>query len=415
VLRGANPIIAVADTALTCVKESMEYGIELWTQNEIEKAYQVYIGNAAGKYGYESGLEGDFDAIFTTLGGGERMMKINIVKRYCAKYGIEESILSQMYKDRIVANAMTYLKRTFDERKVADAEIAKLQQAEEAFIQELKEQGLLNAYSYQKYFGIDNNRSNFNIGDRLARLHKLKATVLGIMDKEVAAEISDNELVKAIDQWIFWNEKGDRAGFFKYMREMGYIKEPYAVSPSSSYAWVLVDVVDYENAEKWAEDDALYDYALSHSYSRSSYSASAIYEYDGWDPYLTAHNGETLALQAVFTGIPEIIYPNEPVSLHLSFTTTQNDMVVLPVGGQACAEFYFESTSLGYTTLMFANADGKESFILNAGGNLSSYSETLTATLGAGMTEGNHIELRTKFFLVVGMSTNYVYEWKQVD
>ncbi len=85
-LRGADPIVAVVDTALTAVKESMEYSIELWTQGEIEKAYQVYIGNAAGKYGYESGMEGDFDAIFTTLGGGERMMKINIVKKYCAKY-----------------------------------------------------------------------------------------------------------------------------------------------------------------------------------------------------------------------------------------------------------------------------------------------------------------------------------------
>lgn len=412
-LRGADPIVAVVDTALTAVKESMEYGIELWTQGEIEKAYQVYIGNAAGKYGYESGLEGDFDAIFTTLGGGERMMKINVVKKYCAKYGIQESDLSQSDRDRIVSKAMTYLKRSFDERKVSDAEILDIQQKEEAFIAELKKQNLLGASNYQKYFGIDKNLSNYNIGDRLAHLYKLKATVLGIMDKDIAAQISEEDLAKAISQWIYWNEKKDRAGFYQYMREMGYIKEPYKVNPD--YAWVLVETMNFDSADKWAAADEHKSYKYSYGCSSGSYSASVTYEGD--DPYKQGLKG-TLGLQAVFTGMPEIIYPDKPVSLNFSFTTTQNDVVKLSFGGAASANFDQWDLGPGGVTgraVWFANADGKDSFTIDVNGNPSSYSETLTATLGAG-SKGSRIALRTRFALQgVPMGTNYVYEWKQVD
>lgn len=408
-LRGANPITAVADTALTAVKESMESGINLWTQNEIEKAYQVYIGNAAGKYGYESGLEGDFDAIFTTLGGGERMMKINVVKKYCDKYGIKESELSQSDRDRIVSNAMTYLKRTFEERKVSDPEIASIQQKEESFIAELKKQNLLGASNYQKYFGIDKNLSNFNIGDRLARLYKLKATVLGVMDKDAAAKISDEDLAKAISQWIYWGEKKDYAGFYQYMREMGYIKEPYKVNPA--FAWVLVETLDFESADKWATADAHPSYKYSYGYSTGSYSASTTYEGDNKD------RSGTLGLKAVFTGMPEIIYPDKPVSLNFSFTTTTNNVIGLSFSGTASADFDQWDVGAGAVTRgaqYFANADGKDTFTIDVNGNPSSYSETLTATLGAG-NEGSRIALRTRFSFGVAMGTNYVYEWKQVD
>ena len=412
VLRGANPIVAVADTALTCVKESMEYGIELWTQNEIEKAYQIYIGNASGKYGYESGLEGDFDTIFTTLGGGERMMKINIIKKHCAKYGVKESTLSQADRDRIISNAMIYLKRSFDERKVSDAEIKKMQESEEAFIAELKKQNLLGASSYQKYFGIEKNLRNFSIGDRLARLYKLKATVLGVMDKEVAEKISAEELAKAINQWIYWNEAGDRQGFFDYMREMGYIKDPYKVDPS--YAWVLVETLDFEYPERWATSDAHIAYAVSYSYSRGSYSASITYEGD--DPYDQGLSG-TFSSKAVFSGIPEIIYPDKPVTLNLSFSTTENSVVKLSFGSSAGADF--DEWDLGpgaatHSRLSFANKDEETSFNLDVNGNPTSYNEKLTATIGAG-SEGSRIALRTKFYMGVSMGTNYVYEWKQVN
>lgn len=62
----------------------------------------------------------------------------------------------------------------------------------------------------------------------------------------------------------------------------------------------------------------------------------------------------------------------------------------------------------------FINKDEEYNFAINAGSGSSSYSETLTATLGAG-SEGSRIALRARFALSgVPMGTNYVYEWKQV-
>ena len=181
------------------------------------------------------------------------------------------------------------------------------------------------------------------------------------------------------------------------------------------YAWILVDVVDCENAEGWALYDAHPCYAQSHSYSRGSYSASETYE--GRPGCYQQEAKGTLGLQAIFTGMPEIIYPDKPVSLKFSFTTTQNDVVKwTPDDGNAYADFQRWDlklrTGTGWCT-GFTNADGKYYFVLDVNGNPSSYSETLTATLHAGK-EGDGIALRTGFYLGLIMETWYIYEWKQV-
>jgi len=187
-----------------------------------------------------------------------------------------------------------------------------------------------------------------------------------------------------------------------------------ATSTETEYAWVQVEIHDYENADKWAAADAHASYKVSYSYSRGTYSASVTYEGD--DPYKEGIKG-TLGLQAVYSGVPHIIYPDQPVSISLSFTTTQNDTVKLSFTGSAAADFDQWDVAPGGVTgraQYFANADGKDSFTLDVNGNPSSYGETLTATLGAG-SKGSRIALRTRFALSgVPMGTNYVYEWKQV-
>jgi hypothetical protein len=91
--------------------------------------------------------------------------------------------------------------------------------------------------------------------------------------------------------------------------------------------------------------------------------------------------------------------------------------VKLSYTGSAAADFDQWDVGPGGATgraRWFANADGKDSFVLDVNGNPASYSETLTATLGAG-SEGSRIALRTRFALHgVAMGTNYIYEWKQV-
>lgn len=182
----------------------------------------------------------------------------------------------------------------------------------------------------------------------------------------------------------------------------------------TEYAWVLIEIVDYEYADRWATADAHPSYVYSHSYSRGVYSASTTYE--GNDPYGSGLSG-TLGLMAVFTGVPKIIYPDQPVSLNLSFTVTKNNVVKLAFGGAAGADFDKWDVEPGGVTRgsrSFVNKDGKSSFIISTSNNAPSYNETLTGHLGSG-TEGGRIALRTRFSMNAPMGTNYIYEWKHVD
>ena len=115
--------------------------------------------------------------------GGDRQINIKIIKKYCESRGISEDDLSESKRNEIIANAKSALKKSFDDRIVADYEIGEKMIEEEAFIAELKKQGLLSANENRTYFGIKKNLSNFNIQARLDRLYNIKNTILNMMDK----------------------------------------------------------------------------------------------------------------------------------------------------------------------------------------------------------------------------------------
>jgi Tfp pilus assembly protein PilF len=194
---------------------------------------------------------------------------------------------------------------------------------------------------------------------------------------------------------------------------------PVVVTPpeqeggKAKYAWVLMKIVDHENADRWATADAHRSYVVKHSYSPGVYSASTTYE--GNDPYGQGLKG-TLGLKAVFTGMPKIIYPDQPVSLKLSFTATENSVVKLSFSGAASADFDQWDLGPGGVTRgsrPFVNKNGDSSFTISTSNSAPAYNETLTGKVGSG-TEGGRIALRTKFSMSVPMGTNYIYEWKQV-
>ena len=92
------------------------------------------------------------------------------------------------------------------------------------------------------------------------------------------------------------------SGFYQYMRDLGYIKEK---EYSIDCMWVLVEVEDFESAEKWELQNQHEVYDYEHSYSRGSYSAKTIYTgaTDDWyNPPMV--NGEALGTKAVFSTPP---------------------------------------------------------------------------------------------------------------
>ena len=180
----------------------------------------------------------------------------------------------------------------------------------------------------------------------------------------------------------------------------------------SEYAWVLIEVNDYENADKWATSDAHDSYIVKHSYARGVYTASTTYEGD--DPYDQGRSG-TLSVKAIFSGVPQIIYPNEPVTLKFTFDTLEDSVVALSFSAYANANFDQWDIKPGGMTggaISFKNEKGADSFKI-VGQNSVSYNETLTASLGQGY-EDSKIALRLGLYMGVAMGTNYVYQWEKV-
>lgn len=271
-----NFIVRVADDLTTLVKETGEYAVEIWTMNELEKAYKAYIGEGQGKYGYHSDVEGDFDTIFITLGGGATHMELNIVKKYCAKYNLKYEDLTQEKRTEILNNAYKYLEESFKERKASESEIKRLETRQILIINEMKKLGMLNETYNPKYFGMDKKGAKFSIDDRLKRLYAIRDKIISLIDEDQRDKVSEEFIARAMDHWIFLNSVKKQDDFFKYMREMGYIKEPYKVDPS--YIWVHTNTIYLEAPDAVGRTSKMSDgsasFTTTHEQSGDVFTAS---------------------------------------------------------------------------------------------------------------------------------------------
>lgn len=443
-LKNYHPVVALTDSALKYLGKKAEDAIDYWTEGEIEKAYQAYIGNATGKYGH---LDGEFDTIWTNLGGGQREYEKKILKKYCEKIGAGQTPndLGERTRDLVLSNAKKALKTYFDNRKKFEPEMAKLQKEEEAFIAALKGEGLLSAFSSQSYFGIDKRGKNYDVQIRLGRLYSLKEKMLGLILPEVP-KLSDKAIVSCISQWIYWNEKGDLNGFYEYMYEMGYMKKPEngskppsvpvpsiaepakpteATQPEKEqtsntakekvFAWVLMET----KSNNWQElldaqnksQAGIWSYEASGSEGSATFKRTYLYEHgDGWLKKGMNESGKvTWSAPALKT-----IKPGEEFSLtltvdHISSTykyPSGNWMGLAQVfkldkdGNQAGGASYLK------------NKNGESSFTSGGGNNFQSFSETVYGTIGSGSNEGDRMTIRVSASGGVSVQTWYIYEWK---
>ncbi len=408
----AQLLVSTLNYAKAGLEQAADQAQAYWTQAEIEEAYKIYINQ-------ESGLQGDFNSIFALKGNAEALMNIRIIKAHCAKYGIEESDLGSAARDAVIKGAWKGLRNYFEERKIAEPEIEKLRQSEEAFIAELKKQGLLSYYDHREYFGIDKNGSNYDVATRLQRLYAIREAVLGCIDPDKRADMDNVRLVRAISVWISQTEKKDKAGFFKYLRETGLYEESFTLDPT--FAWVQISTVNYDRKKEIEEANK--NRAGVYSYAASSAPGSYTYTwtYLGKDDYYydppTLH-GENSTSKCTWTVPPSTIRGGETVTLSLELSFGSQKLSFFSDKASADADFDKWDVEPGFVTagaIRFKNKDGKDSFTIDTYKTVKIYSvsETLTATAPTGSKAGDKIALRTTFS-GSQQGTCYIYEWKQV-
>lgn len=397
-INGAFPVAQLATSTSKFVAASMEASIDYWTQAEIEKAYQVYKTGIGGKWGYEDGLQGDFDTIFTLMGGSDRQLDLKVVAKYCERRGMDPNALSDEQRQNIINQAKASLKANFDYRITADEEVAKVKAEEVSFWSEVKKAGLLNASSNMTYFGIEKGYGNYSIQERLDRLSKVKATVLGLMDDEVAATMDDATLVKVMSQWLYWSEKKDRDGFYKYMRDLGYIKEPLKMTGGT---WVLDQVIPVTNDAGWAALDAHESYAFKPSYGEGSYSLTWTYEGETDNYYNPPYvNGESFSVQGTHDIPPTTLTPGTEVTVNIAIEKGADSLSAFYPSGSIRA--WFAGTNM-------TTAEGNYFFEITK--SISEMSGILTAVVPDGSKDAT-LEIEFSFYSGESMGTRYVYGYQ---
>lgn len=178
------------------------------------------------------------------------------------------------------------------------------------------------------------------------------------------------------------------------------------IVPYKAYAteaqWVLVEVIDGSNDEKWAEQNTSAAYRYYPSYSRGSYSVKTEYigktdnYYD--PPYI---HGESLTVHTNWTTPPQTIKKDQIISLNVSLFATDNSQSAFKFSG---------STSAWLDNSRIATKDGKNHFEINFGNKYATQNATVTSVLGQG-SEGQQKVIELNFYSSNTLYTQYVYEW----
>lgn len=193
--------------------------------------------------------------------------------------------------------------------------------------------------------------------------------------------------------------------------EPGWVKNPNA--------WVLVGEVAYDGSQDAQKYNKTKLYQRDVTYRSGDYTIRSSYVGDTNKAIGITH-GESMAVQAIFKGVPVTIYADQPVTLDLSLSVIDNSIKNYDVGS-AVAKAHFAPPDFepmegngGYPN--FENTNGENWFELSKFKGFDPIHETLTAQIGEGEGEGERGEqmvLYTElFFSGVTTGTKLIYEWQ---
>jgi len=410
-LKSAVPLAAVADSASKYVQEKGNQLIDTWADDELDKAYKAYA-YGTDKWGYDEGLKGDFDSVMTLLGGGERQFEIRTIEKYCKKSGADPNKLTEAERNKIINRARESLRKSFDERYVKEQELMVQSDEEDAliakekvFVKSLKEEGLLNWHNYKDLFQIDDYGHNYDVRNRLDHLYKMRALIKNMMPKGIYENLSNEDMAKIIDRWIYAHSKKDQNLFYDYMRERGFLKEAL---PMPDHVWVLDKVVDYDAGEEIADKNKSYEgiYHYEGSYGQGQYRIQQTYIGKSDDYYNPPKvEGESIAFLASFSQPPEMLIAGESLSIDVSLSPVGNSLSFYAFNGSIRAQLNRQN---------FENAEGKYSFKSDNQNDYESFNERLSAVIPGG-SEDSALIISYSLYSSVSMKTEYVYVYRPLE
>lgn len=431
-LQGLHPAVLFGTAALKFIADQMENTIVGWSEAELEKAYQGYIGNGTGKFGYGSGVEDDLPMVLTVLGGGARKMNLNIVKKFCEKYGMDESQLTDTGRNTIIRNAERALKIRFDKRKIDEVEIVKIQKREEIFIKAIKDRGLLDYSNYNKFFRDGKGAGKFSVGDRLEKIYKLRTLALSYVDADKRVNLRDSEVANIIAQWIYWGEKGDREGFYKYLRDLKYNEKPgllnseglvvknevkpnpevVVVKNNGKAGWYKLETKtnDWETMLATQNKNEYWKTNLDVKTTSVTISTKYVGAPSSW-----LFTGMTQEGSITWTEVTQpVLYPGDEVSVDITVKSTRRDHKNNNGTWMGLAQMFIIDDKLAPVGMASYLKDdkGTTSFVVGPGNAFETVSAKAKIKVGQGTKDGEKMTIRVSASGGIQVLTYYIYVWR---
>lgn len=396
--------------------ELVDYGVNMWTDSEVELAYEAYAGKSDAA-GYRS--EPDWDTLMEEMRGAYTQLLINAKKQYCE---VNKISMSELEKDKELCDKLARqteksLKKQFETRKANED---KIREKEKAY------QDIIKSFESEDVHLMTRGKNGFERKDdatfRLSRLMNIRNQVIELLGGDDVEHLytifgtrNVEEQNKYISQLIdtFMRQKNNHEGKKAVIDEVKFVFEKDLTKlikaedteekeeVEKQYAWVLVatEVEKYDDKE---------DDVYRTTYIASENSHVQICEYIWKDgPY------EKGTFTATFDSPPAIIYADQKFSLHHKITCDgTTEIHYFTASGWYKPES--PDVHLGGTTgrPKFSNEDGVACCDVGSREEaLKSEEYTVTGSLGRGR-EGDRTGI---FYCACGADTRWIYEWKAVD
>ena len=395
------------------VVEATKAGSEMWQDYSVESAYNVYLKQNVASDGNVSA--DSWDIIFYNMGSGLDFMQRDYRTTYASANGktLKEIDADKELRERLDSQVMNEVKRRFMTRYTNTNAIEEEKARIKEMLATFDQYGLL---SWNKLLGFP---VEMEFATRIDSLMKIRENILNMVGGDRSVFGSDDDVIEgnladAIYKWLEFGK--DRAKFYDWMREKGYLASP---KETIGY-WKLVR--SFENPEnKVTPDDEYRSYSLSGG--NGSYRSKVTVL---WSSYSNYHDGDCVGeyVEAIATSSqPKAEYAGgEKATLDLSIMPNTSSPicghydasisgVITPVNHDRPFVSYGTNQSMYDITEKHTR-----SYLWIAGDGHANYFD-MKVTVGGEMPSGS--ENGDKVYIIVGFSgglagfieTAYEYEW----
>lgn len=392
-------------------KAAVEQGIMAWKDYEMECAYKAYAGLAKeGAYGYTLN-SGDWETLKIQMRGYYNRLLSEKKEAWRRLHGKDS--LTNAEINMLEAYVEADLKEQFDKR-LANEKLIEAKAAEyEKIIGSFKDANLLNRL--ENGFKYD-----MTIEQRLQSLFTIRQVILKMAGGDISVFGSEKDrednLSMAIAMWLGYGK--DRAKFYDWMREQGYLKK---TGEATEGYWKFVR--SFENKYKTsAADDA---YSESWSGGGGSYTYRCEVTFDGVSYTGITHDsckGEFVENKGTASAPKDSYMGGERVEIDLKITATTSSNICFHLGaslGASITPVNHDDPFVSYGTnrsLYDITEKITKSYIQTGKNDTNTGYWGESATVGGEMPSGS--ANGDKVYILIGMgggnnsvTTAYEYEW----